>query len=436
VSSVDTIFALSTAPGRAAIAVVRVSGPSAGAVLDRFGLGGCAPRRALLRAIRYDGETIDGALVLWFPGPGSATGEDLLELQLHGAPAVIRRVLDVLARFPGCRPAEPGEFTRRAFLAGKMDLVQVEGLDDLLAAETEQQRRYAIRALTGEHRERMQRWRNDLLEARALLEAMIDFSDEGDAPDETRSDVLGLARRVENEIAALLASSGSSELLRDGVRIVISGSPNVGKSSLFNALLGRAAAIVTPEPGTTRDILEARLDLGGIPVTLMDTAGLRQTDSVVEREGVRRAREMADAADVVVHLTAPDVPDIGAVAPDDRTIRVRSKADMAGSGPAGLAISIVTGVGLDSLQERLRVAAHEVLFARGEPAAMLRARQRAALEDAQQALARLRGASPEVGAELLAEDLRRASDAIGRVTGAIDVEEVLGAIFARFCIGK
>jgi tRNA modification GTPase len=432
----DTIFALSTAPGRAGIAIVRVSGPSAADALRALVSGMPVERRASRRRLRFEGDLIDDAVVLWFPGPGSVTGENVVEFHVHGAPAVTRRLLHVLGSHPGFRPAEPGEFTRRAFFAGRMDLMQVEGLDDLLAAETDLQRRHALRAVQGEHRAQLDDWRTRILDARALIEAMIDFSDEGDAPVETRTEVRESARVVAEEISVLLGSSGSAERLRDGVRVVIAGAPNAGKSSLFNTLLRRDAAIVAAEAGTTRDLLEGHIDLGGVPVILVDTAGLRETDSAVEREGIRRAWNAVGGADIVVQLVAPDAPETAPLPPGVPSIRLRTKVDLVDGerGPDG--VSVVTGAGIDSFLQRLEAEARRVLFGDGEAAVMLRARQKSALEEARSALYQVAASADERGPELIAEDLRRAGDALGRLVGSIGVEDVLGAIFSRFCIGK
>lgn len=435
---IDTVYAVSTAPGRSAIAIVRISGSRAGEALDRFGIGIAPPRAAVHKLLKDGHEVIDSGLVLWFPGPRSATGEDMVEFQVHGSQAVLRRVLSVLSTMPGFRPAEAGEFTRRAFQAGKLDLLQVEGLDDLLVAETDMQRRYAAQALTGAHRELWTSWREALLEARALTEAMIDFADEDGAPIETRDVVRALVDRLRDDMTSFRASVGSAERLRDGVTVALIGAPNAGKSSLFNALIGRPAAIVTAEPGTTRDVLEVRIDLAGLPLTLVDTAGLRESDSAVEREGIRRAREAAARADVVLQVCAPDVPDVdaGVDAGSDRLIRIRTKSDLQDGQDSERAVSAVTGAGLDALLELLRSRAEAVLLGRGEPLVMLRARQERALDDAIEALGDALSGEGTKDVEVVAEDLRRAGDAIGRFTGVIGVEDVLGSIFSRFCIGK
>ena len=298
----DTIFALSSGRPPAAIAVVRISGPRAGEALKTLSGKIPAPRQAALARIRdpQSNEIIDEALALWFPAPHSETGEDVAELQLHGGRAVIAAVLAALARIEGLKPAEAGEFTRRAFENGKLDLTAVEGLADLVMAETQGQRRQAFRQLKGLLGDRAESWRQRLIQALALVEATIDFSDEADVPANLLAPALGLARELETEIAAALADGGRGERLREGLVVAIAGPPNAGKSTLLNRIARREAAIVSPYAGTTRDVIEVHLDLAGWPVTLLDTAGIRDTDDPVEMEGVRRARERAAAADLVL----------------------------------------------------------------------------------------------------------------------------------------
>src|SRR5262247_1426491 len=298
----DTIFALSSGRPPAAIAVIRVSGPRAGLALEQLIGRVPAPRRASLVRVRdpASAEVIDEGLALWFPAPRSETGEDMAELQVHGGRAVITAVLAALAKLPGLRPAEAGEFTRRAFENGRMDLTAVEGLADLVAAETEAQRRQAFRQLKGLLGERAESWRQRLIEALALVEAGIDFSDEDDVPEGTMARALELIQPLAEEISK--AGAGQGERLREGLRVAIAGPPNAGKSTLFNRLARREAAIVSPFPGTTRDVLEVHLDLGGYPVTVLDTAGIRETEDPIEREGVRRANEQAASADLVLWL--------------------------------------------------------------------------------------------------------------------------------------
>ncbi len=301
----STIFALSSGRPPAAIAVIRISGPRAGAALEALGVKVPPPRQAKLARVRdpRSGEIIDEALVLWFPGPNSETGEDVAELQGHGGPAVITGILDALANIDGLRMAEPGEFTRRGFENGKLDLTAVEGLADLVAAETEGQRRQAFRQMKGLLGGRAEAWRERLIRALALVEARIDFSDEADVPEDLVSPALVVARELHDEIAAALSDGHRGERLRDGLVVAIAGPPNAGKSTLLNRLARREAAIVSPYAGTTRDVIEVHLDLGGLPVTLLDTAGIRDTTDPVELEGVRRARERAAGADLVLWVT-------------------------------------------------------------------------------------------------------------------------------------
>jgi tRNA modification GTPase len=445
----DTIFAPATAAGRAAVAVIRLSGPDAGEALRALAGPRIAPRRAVVRKLRGgDGEPIDEALVLWMPGPGSYTGEDVAELHLHGGPAVVGRALRAL-QARGLRLAEPGEFTRRAFEAGRLSLDQAEGVADLVDAETEAQARQAVAQLEGALGRRYGRWRGMLAEALAQLEAAVDFPDE-DLPED-------LARRAEPPIARLeadleraLADARRGERVREGYRIALVGAPNAGKSRLFNALLEREAAIVTPIPGTTRDVLEAALVLGGYKVLLADMAGLRATDEAIEGEGVRRAAAWAEAADLRLWVVdgsagAGQWREAGGLArPGD--VLVLSKADLgpgADAAPAlslaegaqleTLALSAETGAGLAELREQLsrRVAA-DLTGAEFPP--VTRARHEAVLRDALTHLDRATRAlaSPE----LAAEDLRLAARALERITGRIGAEDVLDVIFASFCIGK
>ena len=304
-TSRPTIFALSSGRPPAAIAVVRVSGPQAGAALKALIGRVPEPRKAVLAHVRepQSGEVIDEVLALWFPAPHSETGEDVAELQLHGGHAVVAGVLDALGKIEGCRLAEAGEFTRRAFENGRLDLTAVEGLADLIAAETPAQRRQAFRQLKGLIGDRAEDWRRRLIEALALIEARIDFSDEADVPEDLMGPALHAAQQLRDEIAEALADGGRGERLREGLVVAIAGPPNAGKSTLLNRLARREAAIVSPYPGTTRDVIEVHLDLGGYPVTLLDTAGIRESDDPVEQEGVRRARGRAADADLVLWVT-------------------------------------------------------------------------------------------------------------------------------------
>lgn len=441
----DTIFALSSGRPPAAIAVIRVSGPQAGAAVAALTGRVPKPRHATLATLRDPGtrEAIDQAVVLWFPGPASETGDDTAELQVHGGRAVIAGVLAALGTVPGCRPAEPGEFTRRAFRNGKLDLTRVEGLADLIAADTGAQRRQALSQLRGFLGDRAEGWRRRLIEAQALVEAGIDFSDEADVPAGLLGRALAQVRMLRDEIVQALADGGRGERLRDGLVVAIAGPPNAGKSSLLNRIVRREAAIVSPVPGTTRDVVEVHLDLGGHPVTLLDTAGLRDTDDPVEQEGVRRARERAAAADVVLWVrdatAEAECPPAEGL---DRAWTVRTKIDLAGVREAVTAdlagrqfwTSAVTGEGVRELLTGLQAAAEAVVGA-GEPALVTRARHRAALEEAVAALDR--GLAERSGRdELVAEELRLAGRALGRLVGRVDVEDVLDVIFRDFCIGK
>jgi tRNA modification GTPase len=437
--STDTIVALASGAVPAAIAVIRVSGPKARSVLEAFCGGVPAPRHATLRDIGPPRlKAIDRGLVIWFSAPASFTGEDMAELHAHGSRAVVSEIIEAMLSLDGTRLAEPGEFARRAFENGKLDLTQVEGLADLISAETEAQRRQALAQAGGSLRALYEGWRAKLLHAQALVEAGLDFADEGDV-------VADAALKAEAIVTSLLASISHhladrrGERLRDGVRIVIAGPPNVGKSSLLNALAKRDVAIVSEEAGTTRDVLEVHLDLGGLPVMLTDTAGLRETESKVEAEGVRRALSRTEAADVVLWLvdaTAPVWrPPVALEAKP--AIIVLSKIDLEPGGPAPrdcIEISAQTGQGLDRLIEALEEQAAFLAQPGACSPLMTRARHRAELEGAHAALQRF--GDPSLSPELKAEELRIGAHHLGRITGRIDVEEVLGAIFGEFCIGK
>jgi tRNA modification GTPase len=422
----DTIFALASGAGRAAVAVLRISGADSQRLIG--GLCGSVPppRRASLRRLRgADGETLDRALVVSMPGPGSFTGEDCAELFLHGGRAVVDAVADSLVAL-GARPAEPGEFTRRAFLNGRMDLTEAEGVADLIEAETEAQRRQAMRQTEGALGRLLAGWADRLRLLLAEQEALIDFPDE-DLPPDVEARVLAEIAALTGEMVAHLDDGRRGERLREGLVFVVAGAPNVGKSSLVNALAAREVAIVSPMPGTTRDALETRIVLGGVPVTLVDTAGLREAGDVIEAEGIRRARARAAEADLVVTV---DVPRPGAAGDG---LLVINKIDLGGPVPAGaIGVSARTGAGLDALRDTL--AAHaRLLTERQGPPPLTRARHRAALAEAAE---RLRGAQVADWPELRAEDLRLALRAIGRITGHVGVEDILDTLFSQFCIGK
>ncbi len=447
-----TIFALSSGRPPAAVAVVRVSGSRAGNALETLIGRLPEPRRATLARVREpgSGEVIDEALALWFPAPHSETGEDVAELQLHGGHAVIVAVLDALATMEGCRPAEAGEFTRRAFENGRLDLTAVEGLADLIAAETPAQRRAGFRQLKGLIGDRAEAWRRRLIEALALVEARIDFSDEADVPEDLIGPALRAAQQLRDEIGAAVDDGRRGERLRDGLGVVIAGPPNAGKSTLLNRLARREAAIVSPYAGTTRDIIEVHLDLGGYPVTLLDTAGIRDSDSPVEQEGVRRARERATAADLVLWVTdasaagcaaserlgAPGGPEIWLV---KNKIDLEDRKSLAAqhglNNENRFSISAVTGEGLDILIDRLSNFARE-FFAATEFAIVTRSRHRHALGETVAAIDRAIAHGSSGHEELIAEELRGAATTLGRLTGRVDVEDILDVIFRDFCIGK
>lgn len=441
----QTIYALSTALGRAALAVFRISGPAAGDVIDRMAGPRPPARAAGLRIIR-DPETreaLDQGLVLWFPAPRSETGEDLAELHVHGGRAVARAMLHAIGRVSGTRMAEPGEFARRAFENGKIDLTQAEAIADLVDAETEAQARQALRQAGGALAKLYEGWRAELIEALALMEAAIDFSDEGDVGDKTAREARVRVEALAEKIGRHLDDGRRGEILRDGFHVVIAGPPNVGKSSFLNAMVQREAAIVSEEAGTTRDVIEVRVDLGGLPVVLSDTAGIRETEGKIEREGIRRTIARARDADLVLWLmeaTAPqrELPvDLAGPGPQ-KVLRVLNKVDLVAPGtrghPGWLRLSLRTGEGLGEVTKAIEAEARAQIGATETPV-ITQARHRQQLKACAQALADYLGGALEE-TELRAEDLRRASTALGRITGRVDVEDVLDQIFGRFCIGK
>jgi tRNA modification GTPase len=432
----ETIFAQATPPGRSGIAVIRVSGDTALKALEALGVKGPVPRRTALRWL-FDpelGHRLDQVLILAFQAPNSFTGEDVVELHLHGGPAVCRSVLAALGRLPGLRPAEAGEFTRRALMNGRLDLAQVEGLGDLLAAETAEQQRQALALMDGALSRLAGRWRERIVEALALVEAGIDFADE-ELPDDLTTLATAALEETASDMGRELAGSATAERVRDGFEVALVGSPNTGKSTLLNAIARREAAIVSPLPGTTRDILEVRLDLGGLPVTLLDMAGIRATVDPVEQLGVERARARAAAADLRVFLVGPDETaerlEVTMV-PED--LVVAAKGDLCTT-TVGPVVSGLTGAGIPELLEAIearlgnRMAAASTLNRERQRLAVARA-----LDAIEAARVGLQAAAPD--AEFVAEDLRAATRALDSLVGRSDVEAVLDVIFGSFCIGK
>ncbi len=477
----DTIFALSTAAGLAGVAVFRISGPAAGQALEALGGSLPSPRQAALAALRDpgDGAEIDRALILWFPAPRSFTGEDVAELHVHGGRSVQAGVVKALSALDGLRPAEAGEFTRRAFDNGKLDLSEVEGLADLIAAETEAQRRQALRQMDGGLSRVSEAWKDHLLRILAYLEALIDFPEE-DLPETVEREIGEKLAVLEKEISGYLDDAAVGERLRDGLSVAILGAPNAGKSSLLNALAKREAAIVSEFAGTTRDVVEVHLDLGGYPVTLADTAGLRDLEDTaeaqIELEGIRRAHARAEAADLkIVVFDLGRWPELDAATLallDENSLVVLNKSDLLAPGaqspqpqspqpqspqpqspqpqspgPLSLAgqeklggyetilLSARNADGLAALIEGLTRKARDLLEGAGEAAVITRSRHRVAFLACLEALQRARGL-PLAESELVAEDLRLAIRALGRIAGKVDVEDLLDVIFRDFCIGK
>jgi len=427
----DTIFALASGAGKAGVAVLRISGPKAHEALQR--LSGRIPpmRKARLMLLKSsDGTPLDRALVLAFAEGGSFTGEAVVELHLHGSPAVVAAVMSELGTFHGCRLAEPGEFTRRALENGRLDLTEVEGLADLIQSETEAQRRQALRVLSGALGQKVGTWRTDLVHAMALIAVTIDFADE-DVPDEMNIEVRQLLGKVRDGVATEIAGIGAAERIRDGFTVAILGRPNAGKSTLLNALAGREAALTSDIAGTTRDVIEVRMDIAGLPVTLLDTAGLRVSADHVEQLGIARALERADAADLrVILLDEEGMPGEISLRDDDIVLRGKSDAGSDGEGVSGR-----TGAGIDRLLERI-AADLSLRAAQAGSASNLRhklamTRAVTALESALNELCHGLDRS-----EFLSEYLRQAVQALDELMGRIDVEDVLDDIFSNFCLGK
>lgn len=446
----STIFALSSGRGKAGIAVIRISGPQTSHALEQLGAGGPAPRKLVLCALKAPDseEVLDQALVAWFPGPHSFTGEDMAELHVHGGLAVIEGVLGALGALDGFAPAEPGAFTRRAFHNGKLDLVAIEGLADLIEAETQAQRRQAVRQLDGQLGALYENWRQSLIQVLAYVEATLDFPDEDDVPVRVSEELRATLRQVLGEISDHLDDNRQGERLRSGVRVVIAGPPNVGKSSLLNCLAQRDAAIVSSQAGTTRDIIEVHLNLGGMPVILVDTAGIHESADDIEKQGIARAQAQSKQADILLWLCAMDdkrfqganLADLELVDAGVEPVLIFTKADLdqgghdAGDRQATCSISVKTGEGIETLLDYLTGQA-QALIGTGHEAVLTRSRHRQALVECcghlKQALEQNLDAE-----ELNAEDIRLAMRALGRITGRVDVEAVLDVVFGDFCIGK
>ncbi|MDE2577694.1 MAG: tRNA uridine-5-carboxymethylaminomethyl(34) synthesis GTPase MnmE [Hyphomicrobiales bacterium] len=429
-----TIYALATPAGRSAVAVVRISGSQTRALIEQLtGHAAPPPRRAALRVLRsLDGVEIDQGLVTYFPAPHSYTGEDCAEFGLHGGRAVIAAMVQALSSGGLARQAEPGEFTQRAFLAGKLDLTQAEGIADLIDSETEYQRRQALRVVGGGLSARLGDWRNGLISLSAALEAQLDFSDEGDVGDAALGELIRDCNELASAIQAEVAKGARSRRMREGFTVVIAGPPNAGKSSLYNALIGREAAIVSDVPGTTRDLLSARLDFNGALITLIDSAGQRPSADPIERIGVGRAKAAVESADLVLWLNAPGLSEPGPAG----SLAIWSKSDLQPP-PAGggMPISVATGDGLQALENAVHAAA-VAATGDGSDGLLIRERHEAALRACVDSIEQAREQIAVGRYELAAEDLRSALHALGRLAGRVDVEDVLGEIFGRFCIGK
>ncbi|WP_099825005.1 tRNA uridine-5-carboxymethylaminomethyl(34) synthesis GTPase MnmE [Oceaniglobus indicus] len=428
----DTIFALASARGKAGVAIVRVSGDSALMALDHFNVIPPKPRQAAVRNLSTaDRGLVDQALILVFEDGHSFTGETVVEFQLHGSVAVVSVVLDELSKLPDFRVAEAGEFTRRALENDRLDLTQVEGLADLIEAETEAQRKQAQRVLSGKLGEKTNAWRRDLIRAAALLEATIDFADE-DVPIDVKPEVLSLVDQVLTGLMAESRGFGAAERIREGFEVAIIGAPNVGKSTLLNALAGREAAITSEVAGTTRDVIEVRMDIGGYAVTLLDTAGLRETEDTVEALGIERARSRANLADIRVHLMeTPEAVAAASATADDLVFLGRGDlfdADVE-------SVSGRTLAGFDVLIERIRSRVEALSSSAG---VAIRARHQQALEQGIESLKRAKDVieSDQDAVEFAAEDLRRVVRDLEALTGHVNVESLLDVIFSSFCVGK
>ena len=436
-----TIFALSSGKGVAGIAVIRVTGTATANVVETITRKPLPEaRRATVRALYGAKEgngldiPIDRSMVLWLPGPGSFTGEDMAEFHVHGGVAVIDATLGAIGTINGCRPADPGEFTRRAFEHGLLDLTEAEGIADLIAAETQAQRQQALRQMDGALGDIYEGWRLDLIKSLAYMEAELDFVEES-LPEDLFAHVLPAVEKLFKSISEHLDDKHRGERLRDGFQVVILGAPNVGKSSLINSLAKRDVAIVSDIAGTTRDMIEVHLDLGGYPVTVVDTAGLREGGDVIEQEGVRRARLRGDSADLALYLFEAGSASSSESVPG---MKVITKTDLGAPDElleGAIGISTKSGAGLDELLVQLEAAVISVMSAQESPA-ITRIRHRQALEETNLHLARVMDGQSAEEPELVAEDMRLAARSLGRITGRVDVEDLLDVIFSDFCIGK
>jgi len=429
----DTIYALASARGRAGVAVLRVSGPQAFPCVSKLAGRVPSPRKASLCTLKDEGKPLDQALVLTFEKGASFTGEDVVEFHVHGGVAVVQALLAALGKIPGLRSAGPGEFTRRALENNRMDLPQVEGLADLIEAETEAQRKQALQVMQGALGEKCSRWRERLLRASALLEAVIDFADE-DVPVDVSPEVIALLTSVLADLRVEISGHAASERIRDGFEVALVGAPNIGKSTLLNVIAGRDVAIISEIAGTTRDVIEVRLDLGGLPVTILDLAGIRESEDVVESLGIDRARSRAAAADIRVFLVENEgeVENLGVKAKSSDIV-ARGKGDISDS--SAFAVSGLTGLGVDALLAKIT---EEIAGRAAGSSSLIRQRHLEAIENAEDSIGKaLETIESGIGFnELAAADLRFGVMALDSLVGRIDVEDVLGEIFAGFCIGK